>query len=352
MSSLFASAVWLRLQAVGQLPAPLPVTLPPAPPPVPPMWQTLLQMGAPVLAYFLVLPLVYYFFRKTWRELDVEALDYQRTLLSKGEYDRRPLVLFAITAVVLTLQYYYDRDFYVAYVRPYLRAVEADPSIVPWGLGEYVSVRKYGELYPLAWWVFTRMLGYTVLPFTVWKILFPKDSLLDFGLRTKGLLGHAWIYVLCLCVVVPAVFLVASQPDFGNYYPFYKQSPRSWVDFLSWEAMYVVQFFGLEVFFRGFWLNALRKSMGSAAIFAMVVPYCMIHFGKPYLETCGAVVAGIALGSLSMRTKSVYSGFLVHVTVAILMDWLALAQKGALPLDFIAPDPATTTIFSYPPFGF
>jgi len=45
-------------------------------------------------------------------------------------------------------------------------------------------------------------------------------------------------------------------------------------------------------------------------------------FGKPYLEGVGAIVAGIALGSLSMKTKSIYQGFLVHITVAALMDWL------------------------------
>lgn len=323
----------LLMQAARSVPALPAAPMPsrPPPPPVPPLGDTLLHMGAPLLGFVLVLPLVYYFFRRTWRELDVEALDHQRALLARGEYDRRPLALFAITAVILTLQWYYDRDFYLGYIRPFLKEVEADPSLLPLGLGEHVSIRNYGELYALAWWVFTRVIGYTVIPFVTWKILFPKDSLLDMGLRTGGLLRHAWIYLLCLGVVVPAVFVVASQPDFGNYYPFYKQSHRSWGDFLSWEAMYFLQFFGLEIFFRGFWLNALRKSMGSTAIFAMVVPYCMIHFGKPYLETCGAVVAGIALGSLSMRTKSIYSGFLVHVTVALLMDWLALAQKGDLP---------------------
>ena len=63
----------------------------------------------------------------------------------------------------------------------------------------------------------------------------------------------------------------------------------------------------------------------------MCVPYCMIHYGKPYLEAAGAVVAGIALGSLAMRTKSIYSGFLVHVTVALSMDLLSLANHDALP---------------------
>ena len=92
-----------------------------------------------------------------------------------------------------------------------------------------------------------------------------------------------------------------------------------------------VQFFALEMFFRGFWLGALRRSFGSGAIFAMAVPYCMIHYGKPYLEASGAIIAGIALGSLSMKTKSIYQGFLVHITVAGLMDWLALSHRNALP---------------------
>jgi hypothetical protein len=60
----------------------------------------------------------------------------------------------------------------------------------------------------------------------------------------------------------------------------------------------------------------------------------MIHFGKPYLEACGAIVAGIALGSLSMRTKSIYQGFLVHITIAGVMDWLALRHRKATPIHF------------------
>ena len=63
----------------------------------------------------------------------------------------------------------------------------------------------------------------------------------------------------------------------------------------------------------------------------------MIHFGKPFLEANGAIVAGIALGSLSMKTKSIYQGFFVHITVAGLMDWLALWHRHALPTVFWPP---------------
>jgi membrane protease YdiL (CAAX protease family) len=69
----------------------------------------------------------------------------------------------------------------------------------------------------------------------------------------------------------------------------------------------------------------------------MCVPYCMIHFGKPYLEASGAIIAGVVLGSLSMRTKSIYAGFLVHVTVALTMDLLALDHRNALPHVFWPP---------------
>jgi hypothetical protein len=79
----------------------------------------------------------------------------------------------------------------------------------------------------------------------------------------------------------------------------------------------------------------------------MAVPYCMIHYGKPYLEASGAVIAGIALGSLSMKTKSIYQGFLVHITVAGMMDWLALSHRNALPHTFW-PNEERGMIVAYP----
>ena len=130
--------------------------------------------------------------------------------------------------------------------------------------------------------------------------------------------------------MIPVLVIVSMQPDFADYYPMYKQAGRSWLDFALWEIVYLAQFFTLELFFRGFILRALR-SFGAGAIWAMVVPYCMIHYGKPYLEASVAVIAGVVLGSLAMRTRSIYAGFLVHATVAVLMDILALDRRHGLP---------------------
>jgi membrane protease YdiL (CAAX protease family) len=281
----------------------------------------------PIPVLLVLLPVLWWFFRNTWKELDAEAVEWRKNLDAIGQTDMRPVVALVMCAVILTLQEYYGgRIFFDQAIRPHL---------VKWDFAHprFWKLAKYDELYGFGWWAFARVSGY-LAPFALWKLFFRGDSLLDMGLRGRGFLQHAWIYGLFLAIVLPVALLVSRQPDFGTYYPFYKQCSRSWYDFLSWEAMYYAQFFGLEMFFRGFWLGALRRSFGSGAIFAMAVPYCMIHFGKPFLEANGAIVAGIALGSLSMKTKSIYQGFLVHITVAALMDWLSLWHRHALPTVF------------------
>ncbi len=63
----------------------------------------------------------------------------------------------------------------------------------------------------------------------------------------------------------------------------------------------------------------------------MTVPYVMIHFGKEFPETMGAIVAGIFLGTLAMRTKSIWGGFLVHSLVAVSMDVASMLHTTGLP---------------------
>jgi membrane protease YdiL (CAAX protease family) len=282
------------------------------------------KWAAPIPLLAIIAPCVWWFFRGTWRALDAEALELRRELAARDQVDYRPLVALTLVALILTMQEYYGRgDFYEQTVRPWItRQAHANPH-------GFFNPAVYDELYLRLWWGLTRIGGYLV-PLLVWRRFFPRDHLADFGLRGAGFLSHAWIYALCVAIMVPVLYLVSSQSDFVNYYPMYKQAGRSWLDFVVWELLYIGQFFTLEIFFRGFWLRAMR-TFGAGAIWSMVVPYCMVHYGKPYLEACGAMVAGVVLGSLAMRTRSIYAGFLVHGTVAILMDVLALYRRHALP---------------------
>jgi hypothetical protein len=168
--------------------------------------------------------------------------------------------------------------------------------------------------------VTTRVVGYVLIPLPLWKLLFPQDSLLDMGFRLRGFFRHIWIYGLCLAVVLPAMLLVATQPDFGTYYPFYKHSSRSWFDFLAWELIYFIQFYARNRFFRGWIVGALRKSLGSAAISRW-----QCRTANPLRQALPERTAQSLPGwcsAAAMRTRSIYSGFPPH-NGCLLVDLLA-----------------------------
>jgi membrane protease YdiL (CAAX protease family) len=172
---------------------------------------------------------------------------------------------------------------------------------------------------------------YFLLPALVIKLVF-RQRLADYGLKLRGAFKDVWMYGLMLSAVVPAVIAVSFTAPFQTRYPFYKLGPGEsfWPHFVLWELLYALQFVALEFFFRGFLVHGTRRQLGYYSIFAMTVPYCMIHFGKPMLETFAAIIAGIVLGIMSLRTRSVWMGAALHITVAWLMDALALWHKGLL----------------------
>lgn len=194
----------------------------------------------------------------------------------------------------------------------------------------------WGVLLPWGWWVGGLGLLWIAIPLLIAQA--QGFSLAQIGLGAKGALSKWRVYLLLLALVTPAVLWAASRESFTGTYPFLK--PEScqqwcWAVLLGYWALYAAQFFAVEFFFRGWLLFSLERRMGMAAIGAMVVPYCMIHFHKPLPEALGAIVAGVALGWMALRTRSIWGGFVVHCVVALGMDALSLARSGKLPQQFL-----------------
>ena len=84
-------------------------------------------LPVPMLAA--VLPLIYLFFRGSWKTLEAEALDLRRALAAEGRVDYRPLVTLTLGAVILTMQEYYGQlSFYHQKLEPFIaRVAHADP---------------------------------------------------------------------------------------------------------------------------------------------------------------------------------------------------------------------------------
>lgn len=188
------------------------------------------------------------------------------------------------------------------------------------------DARKYLPLIENMCWAVGCFTFYFVLPALIIRRVF-GHKLSDYGLTGKGFWSHLPIYLLLFIPVVLLVLLVAENPDFQKQYPFYKNPHGVW-DFVIWECFYALQFFSLEFFFRGFMLHGVKDKLGRFAVFAMVIPYAMIHFRKPMYETVGAVIAGSVLGVLSLRTGSIWGGWLIHIAVAISMDIAAMSMRG------------------------
>jgi len=208
-----------------------------------------------------------------------------------------------------------------------VRTLSSVSSLVP----DYPSLRasRWFGLIDLGFWVTTRAIGFVLLPGLALRFLLGQ-RLRDVGLQLPRLTDLR-LYALLFLLVLPLLGFAASQPDFVAYYPFYGRAADSWLDLLVWELLYAFQFFCVELFFRGFLLSACRKSLGSHAVLAALVPYCMVHFSKPLLEVLGAIPAGLLLGTLAMRTGSIWGGVLLHVAVAWTMDLLAIAQTTGFP---------------------
>ncbi len=174
---------------------------------------------------------------------------------------------------------------------------------------------------------------YMLIPYLFIRFVF-KERMRDHGFTLKGFSRYVPMYLIMLAVMLPILIGVSFSERFYRHYPLYSGAGESAIGFAIWEVAYGLYFLALEFFLRGFMVFALTRYIGSYAIFVMVVPYVMIHFGKPVAETIGSIIAGTALGTLSLRTRSIFGGVLIHVAVAWGMDILAMLQKGELQAFF------------------
>lgn len=276
------------------------------------------------------------FFLDAWRGLDDEVARHRAS--GGGGGAGRALFIFTVVAVSLTLQEYFGGpqtllDF-LSFIDDPL-SPEKSPflfALVSWmkpedGTSLYLQLvrSEYYELWNLGYWASWRVLGFFVIPFIA-VLANPRLKMSETGLSTKGFFKHLWVYGVLFVPVLVAVIIVSFTEEFSTYYPFYSEAHRALFDFVVWETFYIAQFLSLEFFFRGFMIQPLRKYLGSSVIFAMMIPYVMIHFGKPLPECFAAIIAGVVLGTLAMRTRSIWAGFLIHVSVALSMDLAAIWQ--------------------------
>lgn len=137
-------------------------------------------------------------------------------------------------------------------------------------------------------------------------------------------------YVLLVAFMLPFLFMAALQHDFQSMYPKYQHAlypPQGIFELAVYEFCYGTDFFTIELFFRGFLVLAFIQLIGKEAILPVAAFYCSIHFGKPLFECISSFFGGVLLGIVVYRSGTIWSGLIVHLGIAWLMEAAGITMK-------------------------
>ena len=59
--------------------------------------------------------------------------------------------------------------------------------------------------------------------------------------------------------------------------------------------------------------------MGTSAIFVQVIPFVLLHLGKPFLEILACIPGGFGFGYVTYKARSFVPCFIIHLGVYLMM---------------------------------
>jgi membrane protease YdiL (CAAX protease family) len=266
--------------------------------------------------------------RRLWRAYvtDVRATANARAVVSRAT-DRQAAVVLVVAAVALTGSEFLADGGNTGWAQTVLRAAGLDE--LARRLRDATTVSGHAEFNRLVFWAAVTVTAYVVPAVLCIRLVF-RERVRDYGLRVRGVLAHVRAYALLYALAAPLIVAFSYTAAFQAKYPFLQPvaGQSLWPHLYLWWALYWLQFAALEFFFRGFIVHGLAPRLGWASIFAMVLPYNMLHYGKPMPEALAAIAGGVVLGTLSLKTRSVWPGAALHVAIALTMDVSALVHAG------------------------
>ena len=155
------------------------------------------------------------------------------------------------------------------------------------------------------------LIYFGILPVLAILIILRKKPL-DFGLRIGNY--RVWIpyVVIFLVIAVPILYLTSDMSSVQVYYRTHRNS-----EFLTYVWQMAVYMLGWEFLFRGFMLFGLKDKFKEGSILIQMIPFVLLHFGKPEIETISTIFTGILWGYICYRGKSFWPAYIMHMVVNI-----------------------------------
>lgn len=175
------------------------------------------------------------------------------------------------------------------------------------------------------YWFIGDFLTYIIPTILIIKLFF-KERIADYGFKLGDWKSGSFLSIIFLIGMIPVIWFISASDNFIQKYPHLSSARESWNIFLIYELGMLVYMIGWEFIWRGFMLFGLERKFGAYAIFIQMIPFVILHNGKPFLETLGAIPGGIALGLLALRTRSFYYCIAVHIGVMYSIDLISVIR--------------------------
>lgn len=225
--------------------------------------------------------------------------------------DKKVIIILMSVAILQTISFYFtSRRFFRAnlfetfqdFTQPYLI------EFIYWFVGDFLTFF---------------LLGILIIK------LFLKENLKDYGLQFGDYKTGLKYSSLFLLVMIILIWIVSATPAFAEKYPHLTDAKSNWNIFLIYELGMLLYMFAWEFIWRGFMLFGLEKNFGYYSVLLQMIPFVILHNGKPFLETFGAIFGGIALGILALKTRSFYYCVVTHIGVMFTIDFISTLRYRA-----------------------
>jgi hypothetical protein len=154
-----------------------------------------------------------------------------------------------------------------------------------------------------------------------------KGKLSDFGFKMGDKkFGFSTALVFFL-VMLPLVWIVSASESFANTYPLGGSELKTNMGlFLIYEACVMFYMLGWEFLWRGYMLFGLKPKLGYYSVFIQMIPFFILHRGKPEIELFASIIAGLVLGIQALRSGSFFYCWLLHCCVMISIDSISVIR--------------------------
>lgn len=226
--------------------------------------------------------------------------------------DKKPAIILLSVAVLQTISWYLTS-------RNFFRENFYD---------QYFAENKLADFYEYLYWFLSDFVTLLIIPVLIIKLYF-KEKISEFGFRAGDYRTGLKISGVLILLILIVLWFVSASPDFADKYPGLFEARTDWNIFFLFEASLLIYMFAWEFIWRGYMLFGLEEKFGFYSVFIQMIPFVILHNGKPAAEAFGAIAGALALGILAFRTRSYFYGVLIHFFTIFTMDIFSVLRYRA-----------------------